>query len=104
VPYTDHLIEAPDDSFGILNQVHGGLHHEYVDGVITGVRESDAVATLGSGDLVFTHGQHSLTGSSFSVFRRLARCVLCLLACDDPNPTDDELAAIVGGELKRAGW
>ena len=85
----------------MFDEVRVGLYHEFADGVFAGVRESEAIATLGSGTLIFSQAACGFSGSSVEIFRRLSRSVLSLLACDKPTPTDDELAALVGGELKR---
>ncbi len=101
VPYTDYSGRIAEDSFVMFDEVHVGLYHEFADGVFAGVHESEAMATLGSGTLIFSQAAYGFIGSSFEIFRRLSRCVLSLLACDKPSPTDDELAALVGGELER---
>lgn len=77
------------------DDVYAGLLGEDAVGVLDGVEAAMAEHDLGAGVLRFDHAAHGVIGSSRSLFGRLGRIVVALLARPGVQWSDDDLAELL---------
>lgn len=96
IPLTDRYGPLLQDTIiHSAEEVRVGFPREYLEGIVTGVKQSKTLSLLGSGTLYFGNAAHGMYGSSIVFFRILCSIIITLLSLNQKDVSSEALIEII---------